>query len=169
MILLIVSLFAKPRSNVNEAQIREIEKSIMLLQDRVSQLETIDEKLNRIAAEQKKLEQFTARLNQLEASSSQRINRIAKKLAALQKILAAAGTKPPTLKSTPKPVPKPAAKPSPRKPATRFHQVSSGETLYSISRRYGIPIDTLLKLNNFAPGTKIYPGQKISLGSSGGR
>ena len=165
MILLIVSLFAKPRPGVSEAQIREIEKNILLLQDRVSHLETINEKLGELAAEQKKLEQFTARLNQVEASSSQRMNRIAKNLDTLQKQLEAAGTKPPTQKSTPKS----AAKPAPKKPAVRFHQVRSGETLYSISRQYGIPVDTLRKLNKFTPSTKIYPGQKISVGPSGGR
>ena len=164
IVLLIVSLVAKPRPDASEAKFKEIESNLLLLQDKVSRLEALNDKLDRLDAEQKKLEQFTARLNQLEESSSQRINHIARALDALQKQATAATTRP----AAPESAPKPAAKPAPQKPTVRFHQISRGETLYSISRRHGIPLETLLKLNQLKPDAKIFPGQKIVLGPPGG-
>lgn len=50
------------------------------------------------------------------------------------------------------------------------YQVKSGDTLYSISRRfmpiYGLSVNELRALNKLAPGMAIYPGQKIYLNSS---
>jgi LysM repeat protein len=47
---------------------------------------------------------------------------------------------------------------------TRYHEVRAGETLWGISRRYGLTIDELRLLNELAPGTVIYPGQNLKLG-----
>jgi uncharacterized protein (TIGR00159 family) len=47
---------------------------------------------------------------------------------------------------------------------TRYHLVRSGETLWGISRRYGVTVEELRRLNQLEPGAVIYPGQKISLG-----
>ena len=43
------------------------------------------------------------------------------------------------------------------------HKVQAGDTLYGISRRYGLTIDQLRKYNKLAPETKIYPGQELKL------
>jgi LysM repeat protein len=63
--------------------------------------------------------------------------------------------------------PKPPTKPVDTKPApvptdTQYHTVEKGETLYSISKRYGIKVDDLKKLNNLIDNN-IGLGQKLKL------
>lgn len=43
-----------------------------------------------------------------------------------------------------------------------YHKVQQGETLYAISQRYGIAVETLRQLNNL-PGNNITPGQVLKL------
>lgn len=45
----------------------------------------------------------------------------------------------------------------------KFHIVKRGDTLFSISRKYGIPLSELLRINNLKKGQSIHPGQKIYL------
>jgi len=42
----------------------------------------------------------------------------------------------------------------------RYHEVSKGETLYRISRKYGLSVDELQHLNNLE-NNQIYPKQKL--------
>lgn len=42
----------------------------------------------------------------------------------------------------------------------RYHEVSEGETLYRISRKYGLSVDELQRLNNLK-NYQIYPKQKL--------
>lgn len=44
---------------------------------------------------------------------------------------------------------------------TKYHMVAPKETLYSISRRYGISIEALRKLNKLKSDEKIQPDQKL--------
>lgn len=44
---------------------------------------------------------------------------------------------------------------------TRYHEVAPGETLYRISRRYGLSVDVLQQLNGLSDGSLIHPGQKL--------
>lgn len=46
--------------------------------------------------------------------------------------------------------------------AQTIHEVKKGETLYSISRSYGVSVDSVKKLNNFS-GNDIKIGQKIKI------
>jgi LysM repeat protein len=44
-----------------------------------------------------------------------------------------------------------------------YHVVQSGDTLWGISKKYGVSVAELRRLNNLAEGQSIYPGQKLSL------
>jgi len=51
-----------------------------------------------------------------------------------------------------------------KKPATdRYHTVGSGETLYRISRRYGVAVKEILRLNRLKEGAVIRTGQKLKV------
>ncbi|MFC1885912.1 LysM peptidoglycan-binding domain-containing protein [Thermodesulfobacteriota bacterium] len=150
-VILILLIIMFSGGNSNETQLSEIKKKVELLQDRLVILENIEQRIDRLESEQKKMDQFSFRLNQLDTSNALQMKRIAKQLNDLNKRTTV--VKP---KAAAK---KPAKKPSTKTP--RFHQVSPGETLYAISRRYGISVDTLRKLNKLAPNFEIYPGQKL--------
>ena len=45
----------------------------------------------------------------------------------------------------------------------KYHIVQEGETMYSISQRYGIKLEKLYEKNNMTPGTEPKIGQKLSL------
>ena len=60
------------------------------------------------------------------------------------------------------------AKPSvPSKPVVstekQYHIVQKGETLYRISKKYGISVEELRKLNNLSEDQPIYTGQKLRI------
>jgi LysM repeat protein len=47
----------------------------------------------------------------------------------------------------------------------RYHTVESGETLYSISRRYGVAVKKILLMNDLDRGVVVYPGQRLRVGN----
>ena len=49
----------------------------------------------------------------------------------------------------------------------KHHEVSSGETLYSIGKRYGISVDQLQRLNGLGTKVTIYPAQALVVGRRG--
>ena len=55
----------------------------------------------------------------------------------------------------------PTAKSSEAMDKARYHRVRAGETLYGISRRYGLTIEELRRLNKLPKEATIYPDQKL--------
>ena len=45
----------------------------------------------------------------------------------------------------------------------KVHKVKAGDSLYKISRQYGLTIGQLREYNNLEPNAKIYPGQELQL------
>ena len=53
-------------------------------------------------------------------------------------------------------------------PTAKAYVVKHGDTLYSISRRFDVPVDALKDLNGLGSGAKLHPGQRIDLPSKPG-
>jgi LysM repeat protein len=51
----------------------------------------------------------------------------------------------------------------PQRVVRPYHVVRAGETLWELSRRYGLSVDRLRQLNDLAPDAPIYPGQQLKL------
>jgi LysM repeat protein len=49
--------------------------------------------------------------------------------------------------------------------AQQYHTVGSGESIYGISRRYGVAVKKILLLNNLALDAVVYPGQRLRVGN----
>ncbi|MBL7178929.1 MAG: LysM peptidoglycan-binding domain-containing protein [Desulfobacterales bacterium] len=45
--------------------------------------------------------------------------------------------------------------------APRSHKVQTGDTLFSIARRYGVSLETLRRINKLTPGQSIHPGDSL--------
>lgn len=50
-----------------------------------------------------------------------------------------------------------------------YHTVRSGETLWGISRRYGLTVEELRTLNKLSPGVTIYPDQRLLVAGANGK
>jgi len=48
-------------------------------------------------------------------------------------------------------------------PWQEYYIVQPGDTLWQIARRFGVPLETLLRLNHLSDPHFIYPGQKLIL------
>lgn len=51
----------------------------------------------------------------------------------------------------------------------RTHRVRSGESLWSISRRYGMTVPQLARMNNLSAKAVLQPGQRLQVAGSGGK
>ena len=82
----------------------------------------------------------------------QRMDSLAQKVESLEKL------KQPTAKSKAKPSPSSKPTVSTKK---QFHTVQKGETLYQISKKYGISLEELRKLNNLSADQPLRTRQKL--------
>ena len=98
-------------------------------------------------------ENLSRQFQALEAKLGQSLNQINSKLASLEK-----GPQPAAQAATPPPVKK-KAKAAPAK----THVVKAGETLYQISRQYGLSVDQLKKINKMGNDVTIRPGQELTV------
>ena len=123
---------------------------IKKLEDRIVKLEAIEYRLTQIWEQAEAFDQFKDRLDKLEVSLS----------------------KTDYLLKDPDPLPKKIAEIDPPKvensihskiPQKRYHTVTTGETLFSISHRYGLPLEKIRLLNKLTHSSVIHPGQRLLL------
>lgn len=145
-------------NTVTSQQLAALEERLQKYEERLNKFEAIDEKVTRIWDEAKSFEKFKDRFDRSEASMSLRMDHLTMGLEALQKQFNVAQQEqaPPATVPTKKDV---ADGKSEFKMA--YHEVKVGETLYSISKKYGLKVEQLLKMNRMKPGSVIVPGQKL--------
>lgn len=124
------------------------------LEDRIVKLEAVEYRLTQIWEQAESFAQFKDRLETLETSLS--------KTGYLLK-------EPDPLPKKTTEIPPPKVENSilaevPSKIAQkRYHTVTSGETLFSISHRYGLPVEKIRHLNKLTDASVIHPGQRLLL------
>jgi LysM repeat protein len=126
---------------------------IKMLEDRVVRLEAIDSRVTEMPEKARAYIQFEKRLDRLEASLSSRTDPIAKGPDRLLKKMVEERSQKVESQASPKINKKISKK--------RFHTVRTGETLYSISRHYGLTVIKIQRLNKIADRSVIHPGQKL--------
>ena len=153
LIILFILIFPKHKSEIDEKQFLTMETRLKRLEDRIAKIEGVDEKITRIWEQAKDFEQFKTRFDRQEASLSLRLDDLTKDVNRLKQRQAAA-----------KPIKAETSKAKQAAVATttaEHHTVSSGDTLYSISRRYGLTVEKLRQINKLPEGAAIHPGQKL--------
>ena len=125
---------------------------IKLLENRIVKLEAIEYRLTQLGEQVHSFDRFKDRLDKLEVSLSKTEN-LVKNLDRLPKKIADK-TPPKVDNSLPSEILSKIAQ-------KRYHTVTSGETLFSISHRYGLPIEKIRLLNNLSEASVIHPGQRL--------
>jgi hypothetical protein len=151
IIFLFIVFLSKITDMPSKTNIANMEKRLALLEEKLGKIDEIDEKLVLFDTQEKKFELLLDRFDRFETSTSLKMDIINNELFTSKKKdqKAERSKKPGQTKSSTK-----IAQPT-------YHEVKPKETLYQISRRYGLTVDALLKLNRLAPDAVIHPGQKL--------
>ena len=123
-----------------------------------SKLDLLENRLIRLEGDDKDFSQLRMNIAGLKNSLSKRMDQLSEELDKLKMELKQ--TKERTIASIP------AKERETYPPAIRYHKVRYGESLYRISRRYGISISELCRLNNLDLKKHIYPGQRLKISFS---
>jgi len=155
VVILFVIILSGSSDGVKLEQLQSLEKRIEQLEKRMTTMGVMDQTLERIDKSEKELGLIMERVDRFESTLTTQIDQIIKELGVLHQKTGSS----PTPKTQ---APKPVAKTGTGKKA-KFHEVSVGETLYSISRRYDLTVDQLREYNNIGKDAAIRPGQKLKL------
>jgi LysM repeat protein len=134
LLIVLFMVFFKSDPGMDVDQIRLVETRIKQLENRLMILPSIDARLEKIEQQGRDLKVLWDKIEQLETSLEPRT------VAPPEKDTGVTATE---------------------QAEVLQHQVLAGETLYNISRRYGLSVDELLQLNNLKVNAVIYPGQKL--------
>ncbi len=135
-------------------RVADVEKRLQKFEERLDKYDAIDEKVTAIWEQAKSFEKFKDRFDRSEASTSLRMDHLTMSLEALQKQLNEIKGSNVAARSDSGRVTK-----SPSK--IQYHQVQPGDTYYSISKKYGLRVEDLLRMNQMKPDSVIMPGQKL--------
>ena len=166
----------KPAQDNGLARIQALKAQIEQLKEQVVQLEARQTEMDQLKTQGQRAEQLLGRMNQLEATTAQRMEELSQKLIEVEKLAKKPAPPPPAPAPAPKapaksstkkatkavPAQPAPAKPATAKPAAKYHTVQAGENLYRISLKYGLSVEELQKLNNLS-GTTISVGARLKV------
>ncbi len=155
LIILFNILMSGSGNVVNKEQLQALEARIQQLEGKLATIGVMDQALDRLVKQEQEFSLLNKRVNRFEATVTSQIDQIIKELGALYQKTA----QPQTPKAKP---PQPVVTIQ-KETKLKFHQVMAGETLYGISRRYGLTVERLRSYNNIGPNDSIQPGQKLKL------
>ena len=166
-VVLVMFLFNFLRSGKNNSQ---LEQQLMVMEEKLGQIEA---RLQFVESERaalqsgaelgKTVEMLSRRTVRMEETFSKRFEQIDDRLAALSRKTEASARK--SKPSTAKSVPQKTARFNKKKPSVAYHEVQAGDTLYGISRKYGVSVNDLMRWNNLSSRSILQPGQKLKIGS----
>jgi len=164
VVILVVLFLARPENEVDREYLQALESRMQQLEQKQASIGVLDQALDRLGKQEQALAVLDKKLNHLESTVTTQIDQIIKELGELHQKTA-------QKQASVTPAPKTADKNQPvaskkAESTVKFHQVQAGDTLYRISRRYGLTIEQLRSYNNLAPDAAIYPGQKLNLSSN---
>lgn len=116
-------------------------------------IDRLGAKMNQLEGQVGGLQQYMTKLYESDQSLTQQLYELSDKLEAPRREASAPARMTEARREV---VEKPTTQPKPR-----YHEVSRGDTLYRIARKYGISVAELCSLNNINPGQAIHPGQKL--------
>jgi LysM repeat protein len=158
VLLLAIFLFAIRPGGSDKAQLTAMDHRLQQIEIRMAALEGVSELVADLDNNRQATKPLKGRLDRLESSFVKKIGEIDQRLKDLQIKLANTKTKQAQKPAVKSPTPKKAVKQT-----AKTHIVKKGETLYSISRQYGLSLNQLISYNKLSKKTIINPGQSLKL------
>ena len=148
IVILIVIFLSGPNDAVDSNQLQSLEAKIEQMEKKLASFGSMDQALDRVGKLEQNLSLVSERLDRLNSTITTQIDQIIKELGALYQ------------KSSQPPQP---VKTVQKETKSNVHQVRPKETLWGISRRYGLTLDQLRRYNNMGPNVTLQPGQILKL------
>jgi membrane-bound lytic murein transglycosylase D len=129
---------------------QDFSKDIKSIMDKLEQLE---KKLATYEEQNKEIKELKQKVEEYKAAIEEQLTKLTQRVA----------EKSPAIEAAKAPVQEKAAvqEKAIHGEGTRYHTVSRGETLFSISKKYGISVAGLRRLNNLKEGQNIQTNQKL--------
>lgn len=154
-VLLLVIFFSSMRpGGSDKALLAAMDQRLQQLENRIEAMEGINELVMDLDNNRHAAKPLMVKLDHLETSFNNNIKEIDQKIKGLETRLA---------KREAAQAQKPVIKNPPPKPAANTHVVKKGETLYGISKKYGLSVSQLMTLNKLSKGAVINPGQTLKI------
>ncbi len=154
LVLLVILILSLRPGGGEKALLSAVDQRIQQLENRLAALEGIGEVVSDLENNQQTTQPLMARLDRLETSFANRVNEVDQKLKKLEAKPVATGAKQNSA---------PVAGSNTTKDSAQTHVVKKGETLYGISKQYGLSLTQLMNLNKLSKGTVISPGQTLKI------
>jgi len=163
VLVLLVVIFSSGKETVSERQ----------LQDILARLDVLDSRLVGLENQESGRQQSLVRMQGDFSILTMRVDKLSREMREQFAEVAARREQPAV--TTPRPTQQPArqttqaaapAQPAPARPAAAkpiLHEVRAGETLFRISRTYGVTVDEIRRLNKLGANNVIYPGQVLTI------
>jgi LysM repeat protein len=155
-VLILITIFILISGGDNggsSEDLKSIKAGIVQMDKRIDRLKDVEKRASYLEAEVKKLKQSMSKIDRAGGSLKKELDVLTQKMARLQKGMAS-----PAVDTSTKKVVK-------KEPASQdkkqYHTVRSGDTLYSIARKYRISLNELRRINNLTPNQDIYPNQRL--------
>ena len=155
LLFLLLLFFAGNKMARFENRMNALENRIKSVEEKGQKLDAMRYGMAQIGEQSQSVEQLKARLDRSEKALTSRMDQISKDFETFKQQRLESGI--------PKGNASKAAKISKNAAKTRYHIVKSGETLYTISHRYGVTVKQLQKINKLSAGSVIHPGQKLMI------
>lgn len=157
VILVLLYMFLPQGSDhQGQAQLKGLEARLDQFETRMLKLESVGERVLNLEKNLKNNGTLEKRLARLEDAVGKRLDQVDKELLQLRKDIQAKQAKQ-TAAVPPAQLKKKTAQPA------KQHTVQKGDTLYSISRKYGLTVEQLRKLNGLDKNSVIFAGQKLTV------
>jgi LysM repeat protein len=156
------------RSPTDTKPITEMDAKVKKMEAKLTEMEQNYQKVAQLALQQDKLDQVSARLEKLGASTTQRLDQMTREIETFHKQTVplktdSAPKQPPAPKTESVSPSKPVETPEKKTSTEKYHEVKPKETLFGIGRIYGLTVDELRRLNNMGPTEMVRSGQKLKV------
>jgi LysM repeat protein len=153
IVIILLAVFFRGSRTTGSKDLEIMRGRIEHLEARVLRLESFSKKATAIENGFSALEETVSKLEASDSALEQKVSDLTQRTESLSTTKGSAPAKPeasPTQKSPPS-----------QQSKAQYHEVSRGETLFRISKKYGITVNQLRQLNNLTQNQAIYPGQKL--------